>query len=107
MTHLHTDHSGGLEHFPNREILVSRVEFGAASGRLGKARGFLPHRWPDWFSPRLVDLPAVPYGPFPESLSLTEAGDVRVVDTCGHSPGHMSVILEEEDPRYSAPAIRP
>ncbi len=99
MTHLHTDHAGGLEHFPNSEILVSRVEFGAASGRLGKARGYLPHRWPDWFQPRLLDLPSDPYGPFPESSALTDAGDVRIVATRGHSPGHMSVILEEEDGR--------
>jgi len=26
MTHLHTDHAGGLHHFPKSEILVSRVE---------------------------------------------------------------------------------
>jgi N-acyl homoserine lactone hydrolase len=33
MTHLHTDHAGGLGHFPDSEILVSRVELKKASGR--------------------------------------------------------------------------
>jgi hypothetical protein len=56
MTHLHTDHAGGLGHFQGAEILVTRPEFENASGTLGKLRGFLPHRWPEWFSPMLVDL---------------------------------------------------
>ena len=97
MTHLHTDHAGGLEHFPESEILVTRPEFENARGALGKIRGFLPHRWPDWFSPELVDLDSTTFGPFPESLRLTEAGDVIIIGTAGHTPGHVSVVLEEGD----------
>ena len=45
LTHLHTDHAGGLHHFPNSQILVSRVELEKASGRMGRARGdVLPGR---------------------------------------------------------------
>lgn len=47
-----------------------------------------------WFAPRAVTLPERPYGPFPRSLPLTEAGDVILVATPGHTPGHMSVALE-------------
>ena len=97
MTHLHTDHAGGLGHFPDSEILVSRVELMSASGTLGKLRGFLPHRWPPWFSPRQVDFSPTPFGPFPQSEALTEAGDVHLVSTPGHTPGHMSVVIEEGD----------
>jgi len=96
MTHLHTDHAGGLSHFPNSEILVTRREFENASGTLGKLRGFLPHRWPSWFSPKLIELESAPYGPFPESVRLTDREDVVVVGTAGHTPGHVSVIVEEE-----------
>ena len=97
LTHLHTDHSGGLEHFEGVEILCSRAEHEAASGRLGVARGFIPHRWPDWFDPALIEFGREPFGPFPESLALTEAGDVRVVPTPGHTAGHVSVVLDEGD----------
>jgi N-acyl homoserine lactone hydrolase len=55
MTHLHTDHAGGLHHFPNSEILVARTELGLATGRLGKVLGYLPHRWPPWLKPRAVE----------------------------------------------------
>jgi glyoxylase-like metal-dependent hydrolase (beta-lactamase superfamily II) len=96
LTHLHTDHAGGLEHFPRSEILVSRAEHRAASGTAGKVRGYLPHRWPTWFAPRLLDIPAERFGPFPESLALTSDGTVRIVATPGHTAGHLSVIAEDE-----------
>jgi N-acyl homoserine lactone hydrolase len=97
MTHLHTDHAGGLHHFPKSEILVSRTEYGAARGLRGKLRGYLPHRWPEWFAPRLVDFDNEPLGPFPRSLRLTRAGDVHLVPTPGHTAGHMSVIVNDGD----------
>jgi glyoxylase-like metal-dependent hydrolase (beta-lactamase superfamily II) len=95
VTHLHTDHAGGLAHFRGCEILVSRSEFENARGFMGKARGYLPHRWPKWFSPRLVELEQNPFGPFPQSRRVTETGDVAIVGTPGHTPGHVSVVLDE------------
>lgn len=94
MTHLHTDHAGGLHHFPNAEIMVSRREMRVASGVAGRLNGYLPNRWPVWFKPRPVHFEAQPMGPFPETLPLTSAGDVRLVSTPGHTPGHMSVVVE-------------
>lgn len=94
LTHLHSDHAGGVGHFPRSEILVTRREHANAQGLLGKLRGFLPHRWPAWFDPRLVELDESPYGPFPASHRLTAAGDVVLVPTPGHTPGHVSVVVE-------------
>ena len=86
MTHLHTDHAGGLHHFPKVEILVSRTEYQLASGTAGRVRGYLPNRWPTWFVPHLIEFAPKPYGPFPSSYSLTQAGDVVIVPTMGHTP---------------------
>jgi glyoxylase-like metal-dependent hydrolase (beta-lactamase superfamily II) len=97
LTHMHTDHSGGLEHFPDTEILVSAAELKVASGTMGRLRGFLPNRWPSWFDPTGFEPRAEPFGPFEKSLSLTDAGDVRIVPTPGHTPGHVSVVLDEGD----------
>jgi glyoxylase-like metal-dependent hydrolase (beta-lactamase superfamily II) len=78
-------------------VLVSRTEYDLARGFMGKVRGYLPHRWPAGFAPRLLDLPAAPLGPFERSTALTAAGDVRIVATPGHTPGHVSVVLAEDD----------
>jgi N-acyl homoserine lactone hydrolase len=114
LTHLHCDHTGGLEHVRGADIVVSERELAAARGPLGRALGYLPHRWPQWFSPRAVTPPRHRYGPFPESLPVTDSGDVRLLPTPGHTYGHMSVMLEPPrgprillagDATYAQPAL--
>lgn len=96
LTHLHQDHDGGLHHFPNAEFIVSQAEMEAAAGFKGRMNGYLNQRWPDWFQPTLVDFHQSPYTSFASHHTLTNAGDVHLVPTPGHSAGHMSVIVEEE-----------
>lgn len=97
LTHFHTDHAGGLGHFPDSEIVASRADYRGACGLLGKARGFLPQHWPEGFAPTLTDLPDGPFGPFDASAALTAAGDVHLVGTPGHTPGHLSVAIDGGD----------
>lgn len=96
LTHLHTDHAGGLQHFPGAEVLVARPEYDAAVGIGGQLRGYLPQRWPAWFAPRLVAYAPEPVGPFPTSYGVTRAGDVRLVPTPGHTAGHQAVLLQDQ-----------
>ena len=97
MTHLHTDHAGGLHHFPDTEILVARAEIEYARGLFGRVRGYPSARWPSWFDPTPIDFAAQPLGPFPETVRLTAAGDVTLVSLPGHSPGHLGVLVEDGD----------
>ena len=95
LTHFHTDHAGGLAHFADREIVASRTDYRYSRGLLGKARGFLPQHWPQGFAPTLTDFADAPFGPFPASTTLTAAGDVHLVPTPGHTPGHLSVVIDD------------
>jgi N-acyl homoserine lactone hydrolase len=97
LTHLHMDHDGGLVHFPHSEIFVAPGELRAASGWTGRMRGYLPHRWPSWFDPVPLDLAAEPFGPFPRSRRLTDAGDIVAVATPGHTADHVSIVVQEDD----------
>lgn len=98
MTHLHTDHAGGLHHFPENEIVVARAEVEFASGLRGRLRGYVANKhWPGWFEPTLLDLEPDPFGPFPQSLRLTEAGDVILVPVPGHTPGQIGVLVDGGD----------
>ena len=67
-----------------------------ARGRVGRARGYLPNRWPSWFNPAPLDLLAEPFGPFAASRRLTTAGDVVAVATPGHTRDHISVVVEDQ-----------
>jgi N-acyl homoserine lactone hydrolase len=100
LTHLHIDHDGGLAHFPQTEIRVARGELRTASGWMGRARGYLPNRWPAWFDPVPLDLAGEPFGPFATSARLTSAGDIIAVATPGHTADHLSVLVVNEGITY-------
>jgi len=97
LTHFHTDHAGGLHHFPDTEILVSETDHRLAGGLGGRLRGYLPNRWPECFSPEPIAFGPESFGPFEESYKVTKAGDVLIVPTPGHTPGHVSVVVNTED----------
>jgi N-acyl homoserine lactone hydrolase len=97
LTHLHIDHDGGLKAFPRSEILVSPSELARASGIAGRLRGYLPQRWPKSFDPQPLALDGGPYGPFSRSKRLTADGAIFAVATPGHTPDHLSVIVEVGD----------
>ena len=100
LTHLHTDHAGGLAHFPKAEPRVSRSEYTYAKGTRGLLRGYPSNRWPHWFNPTLIDMQPEPVSSFPASYQVTRAGDVRFVPTPGHTVGHLSVVVTTSDMTY-------
>ena len=93
LTHLHTDHAGGLTDLTNARFWVSEQEYERASGIGGRIQGYLPHRWPRWWKPNFIRCDHGPLGPFESSMSLTRAGDVLIVPTPGHTPHHVSVVV--------------
>lgn len=99
LTHLHTDHAGGLAHLAGVRSWVADGELRRASGFGAKVNGYLPHRWPKWWEPETIRFEATAVGPFAESMALTRKGDVRIVATPGHTPHHVSVFVEGE-PSY-------
>ncbi len=97
MTHLHIDHDAGLAHFPHSEILVAPGEIAQASGLMGRIRGYLPQRWPSWFDPSALTLTDGAFGSFGSSKRLTGDGRIIAVAAPGHTPDHVSVIVEADD----------
>jgi glyoxylase-like metal-dependent hydrolase (beta-lactamase superfamily II) len=100
LTHLHTDHAGGLHHVAGSEVLIARAAYAASSGHIGRLRGFLPNRWPASMRPTLIDLEPAPFGPFERSLPVTRSGDIVIVPTPGHTPDHLSVVVRTPEVTY-------
>lgn len=93
LTHLHTDHAGGLSHVTGSRIWVARGELERASGIGGRLQGYLPHRWPKWWQPDFIRFERRPFGPFDEAMPITQRGDVVILPTPGHTPDHVSVLV--------------
>jgi N-acyl homoserine lactone hydrolase len=95
LSHLHTDHIGGLAPFAAADVLVLRAEWTRAQGLGGRLRGYVPQQWPSGLVPRVIDLDGPPVGPFPSSLDLAGAGTLLIVPTPGHTPGHVSLLVRD------------
>jgi len=100
MTHLHTDHAGGMSHFRNAEFLMDPTEYKNALGIRGILSGYLPHRWPKWLDPEFIDLNGPAIGPFKRSQSVTSDQRIRIIPTPGHVPAHISVLVEIDGIQY-------
>jgi N-acyl homoserine lactone hydrolase len=99
MTHLHHDHTGGLNHFPHTPIYADPAGLQAARRQRGLI-GAVPRRWPRWFDPTPFRYDHGPVGPWTRSASLTSDGSVLVVETPGHMVGHVCVIARGSDYTY-------
>jgi N-acyl homoserine lactone hydrolase len=96
MTHLHADHTGGMRLLPNAEFVCARREWKAAHGRTPALGGYVPSHLPGDSRVRPIDFDreGEPYGPFSRSVDLLGDGTIRLLSTPGHTPGHMSVLVQ-------------
>lgn len=95
LSHLHTDHVGGLDAFPAAEVLVSAAEWQRATGLRGRLRGYVPQHWPRGVVPRLLDPGPPALGPFAGTYDVAGDGTLLVVPTPGHTPGHLSLLVRD------------
>jgi N-acyl homoserine lactone hydrolase len=110
MTHLHFDHASALADFPGATVIVSQAEWDAAHGRAATLFGYPPAQIDPRLSYRTVDFggPAArAHGPFEHSLDLFGDGSLILLDTPGHSTGHLSVLarLREREALLAGDAI--
>ncbi len=80
-SHLHFDHCGRNSRFAGSRLLVQRAEIEAA-----KAPRYTVA---EWAFPAIVELTAI-------DGDLQVAEGVRIIATPGHTPGHQSVVIEDE-----------
>jgi glyoxylase-like metal-dependent hydrolase (beta-lactamase superfamily II) len=80
---------------PDLPIYISREHWKAFGEHpvFASMEGATPNHWPKDFSPRIVDLQEIPLGPWKESYPLTHDGKLVIVDTSGHVPGHVGLVV--------------
>ncbi len=93
LSHLHTDHVGGVDQFPDADVIVVRSEWDLATGLRGRLRGYVPQHWPAGLTPRLLDVDGPPVGPFSASYDIAGDGRMLAVPTPGHTPGHLALLV--------------
>jgi glyoxylase-like metal-dependent hydrolase (beta-lactamase superfamily II) len=88
-THLHIDHTGTLGHFPNASIVVHARELQAArAAKDPLATGYVRADY---------DRPGLSWQLTDGGLDLFADGTIRLLETPGHSAGHMSLLLDLDE----------
>ncbi|MGA2050182.1 MAG: N-acyl homoserine lactonase family protein [Terracidiphilus sp.] len=95
LTHLHTDHAGGLAHVVGSKSWVAAGELKRAQGFMGRLNGYLPHRWPKWWQPNGLEFVDRKVGPFAQSAAIGPNEEILVIPTPGHTPAHVSVLVQD------------
>jgi glyoxylase-like metal-dependent hydrolase (beta-lactamase superfamily II) len=97
LSHLHTDHVGGLAAFRSAEVIVSGVEWRRAVGLGGRLRGYLPQYWPEGVVPRLIEFSTRQPGLPVPAVDLVGDGSLMLIPTPGHTPGHVGLLACEDE----------
>ncbi len=110
MTHLHFDHGSALADFPAATVIVSALEWRAARARGASLQGYPAAQLDPRLTYRTVDFhgPAArAHDPFERALDLFGDGSLTLLDTPGHSAGHLSVLarLREREALIAGDAI--
>jgi len=84
-THLHYDHCGNNEMFPNATFIVNETEL---------AHALSPGWWESAYIRAVFDLPHLKYRTVRGEFELIPG--VKILPTLGHTEGHQSVMIELE-----------
>ncbi|KAI9737076.1 MAG: hypothetical protein M1834_000666 [Cirrosporium novae-zelandiae] len=101
ISHLHHDHSGGLPDLVGAPVYVSEEHWGRYKNPIkATIEGAVPSQWPQGFCPKILQPTGGPIGPWEHSYPITSDGKIIAVDTPGHTPGHVSLIVFGDNITY-------
>ncbi|HTD29253.1 MAG TPA: MBL fold metallo-hydrolase [Xanthomonadaceae bacterium] len=107
ISHLHGDHVGGLQDFPNASLWCSHEAWRdmASRSRLGALRrALLPALFPESVLPRCIWFENLPQVSLPETFDafgrgcdLLGDGSLLAIPLPGHAPGHFGLLFRDRE----------
>ncbi len=91
LSHLHWDHAGGIEDFPDSEIWTSKLDLDTAMvADNGSLKSQLDSKSIKW---NFIDYNDIAYENFPKSFDFYGDGSLVLVPMPGHTPGSLGLFV--------------
>lgn len=87
LSHIHSDHAGGLHHFPDAQLHIGAGEFAWAREEVAAGNRFV--QWDQQIAPVLHRS----WHEVDDDHDLLGDGSVVLLRTPGHTPGHLSLVV--------------
>ncbi|KAJ5970758.1 beta-lactamase-like protein [Penicillium vulpinum] len=101
LSHLHHDHGDGISDLDGADVYVTPEHWEAFRHPFeATLEGAVPSQWPKNFEPKLLERSGGPVGPWSKTYPITSDGKVVAVDTPGHVPGHICLIVYGDNATY-------
>lgn len=101
LSYLHHDHGDGIPDLVGALMYVSQGHWDAYKHPFrATVEGAVSGHWPTGFEPEILEPYGGPLGPWTRSYPVTSDGTVVAVDTPGHVPGHLSLIVRGNNATY-------
>ncbi len=88
LTHLHPDHTDGLQFFPKAETIVGELEYRNPATNM-------PTTYPGWFNPNRVEYQDNQIDIFDRAYMMNK--NLFYVPTPGHTHGHSSIVFKTDE----------
>ena len=104
LSHLHADHIGGVQDFPNAKLILhpdALLQSKQLNRWQGLLRGFLPKLLPDDYTQRIhpmgevINLPES-LNPFQKGFDLFSDGSIILIELPGHARGQIGAIINAQ-----------
>lgn len=97
ISHRHFDHIGSLKAFPNAAVVLSKIEWEAAHGKVPRdkiSKRLSDYKFEDIPKLQLIDFSTAPaFGTFEHGVDLLGDGSVVLLEASGHTAGSMMAYL--------------
>jgi glyoxylase-like metal-dependent hydrolase (beta-lactamase superfamily II) len=98
LTHIHGDHADGVPHVPAARVRAGAREIEVTDSLQGRLqRRLVRQPLPPGFHAEAIALDGPAFGAFAASAPLTADGRIVAVPTPGHTPGHLAVVVVQDD----------